>query len=122
MAANATLTSKTNIDPYEQPAEYLKAKGWHCIGNPNWQSARWLHPTRSEKETQYKEKIFAYNQKGEYRQVTVDDGTGNKIDAERIVIIPRLEPMTLQDALIIQMDEDMTASLKKVGTIRESQT
>ena len=129
--ANATATAPAaqqrggQPDPYTDPASYLQSKGWKCLGNPDWPSAGWLDPSKPLTEEKSEVPVMAPHLvpdgvtpegkpkfKYEIRQVQVQDGTGvtgQKVPAFRTHIRPKVEPIPMQEALMIQLERDMKA-------------
>lgn len=115
--------------PYETPIDYLKSKGWKCLGNPEWPSAGWLDPTKPLKDGYVDEPVMAMmidwtatDEHGKSKpvakltQVQCQNGQGMPTRYEaafRKRFIPKVSPVNMQFALLIQMERDMKAQNDK---------
>ena len=117
-------------DPYGDPVAYLLAKGWKCLGNPEWQSAMWLDPTQplvsyySEQECMYDAEVREeytdpadglkkVRYRVEQRHVLAQDGRGGALQsARRQVFHPKVTPINLGQALMTQIERDAAETLK----------
>jgi hypothetical protein len=119
---NATTSAKGFPDPYEQPIDYLKAKGWKHLGLPNHPNTVWLDPSKPLEDRWLSEPIMIKIEreieingtptgKTEIReeQLNYHMGRGNRTDKkprERTVFIPKVQPVSLSEALQIQLHMD----------------
>lgn len=101
-------------DPWEDGVGYLKARGWKCLGSVNGRG--WIDPTCPPAPTYRKVKRQAPNWKtGIPEDVVADDGTGRKVVVEQFVFDSPAEPMTIQEAIQIQMGRDRREREKALG-------
>ena len=121
---------KETNDPYGDPVAYLRAKGWKCLGNPDWPTARWIDPTQPAAAhyttedilvPQVIEKKFRDDRDGlektrlveELQHVMVQDGRGKQVRAQRTVYHPKATPVPIEFALLAQMERDAAATAKE---------
>lgn len=118
------------LNPHTDPVAYLLGKGWRCLGNPEWSSSLWLDPTQPlaayyteepctyqvEVREEYVDKAtnsVKVRYKLETRQVLAQDGRGGAAQAaRRKVYHPKGTPMTVSQALMIQIERDASETLK----------
>ena len=96
-------------DPFASPAEYLLGKGWKCLGDPSWQTATWLDPTKPAVGYESKEPVFAPGADGKPARVMAPNGKGGLEPAEQTVWHPPADPVPLQLALLTQIERDRKA-------------
>lgn len=117
------------LDPYSDGIAYLKAKGWRCLGNPEWPTAKWLDPTQplvahyTEEPIYYDHEVREeYYQDGqrkiryrmEKRQILAQDGSaGALVAAKRFVFHPKVTPVDMQHALSVQLERDAAEQLAR---------
>ena len=122
-------------DPYGDDGgiAYLLARGWKCLGPRDWPSSQWLDPEKPLVEKYTREPIkFVQRQRveerqpggtvrvryvEEERQLTVQDGTGSgaMTPAMRTVYHPAVVPISLQQALWVQIERDAAAERKRLA-------
>lgn len=121
--ATAEATPKTAPrgeapDPYDQPVAYLKHYGWKCLGLPDSQAARWFDPTRPRHRAEERKvprmapHWDARTKSYVDRQVMAQDGEGGYRAVEQVLVVPPAEPLSLTEALQVQMGYDDDARRK----------
>lgn len=116
-------------DPFVNPQSYLRSKGWKCLGDPSWPTAGWLDPTKPLKDSYTTEPIMTHvwdyegtDEKGHpkfqrmLRQVQAQNGQGAPVRLElafRDHFHPKVQPVDMQTALMIQMERDQAALTAK---------
>ncbi len=127
------------IDPNKDAIAYLQAKGWKCLGNPEWASALWLDPTQPLVAFSTREKIMYTTSipeeyidadgrrrtrfKQEERQILAQTGDGGALQgATREVYHPAVVPVSVSYALMVQMERDaMETTKKEQDRVKEQQ-
>ncbi len=125
----APSAPKPPPSPHNDPGAWLLSKDWKCLGNPEWASALWLDPTKplvsyySEEPCMYdvevREELVEDNKikvkyRTEPRQVLAKDGRGGpEVAARRSVFHPAVTPLTLSQALMVQLDRDARVSIQQ---------
>lgn len=109
--------TKSPTSAFEDGPGYLKAKGWRCIGNPAWPTARYLDPTKPLATRTHMEPRFARAIDGKMKQVQAFTGklNGEVAPVEQVVVEPAATPLSLEDALQIQMGRDEQELLAREG-------
>lgn len=125
---------RSDFAAYEDPAQYLLAKGWRPLGNVQWESCLWLDPTqplaaqsREEPiEADFEEQETYKDQDGRQRtrikivrrQLTVQDAQGNLnvVQAKRLVKTAAAVPVGLQQAVHTQIERDMREAKPQAAT------
>jgi hypothetical protein len=126
-------------DPYRDQPAYLASKGWRCLGNPEWNSSLWLDPDQPlvaryseepcmyevevrEEYTDERDGLVKVRYKKEMRQIMAQDGRGGASQAaRRTVYHPKVTPVNLAQAMMIQMERDVAATLKSEETARRAE-
>lgn len=103
-------------DPYDDGAGFLLAHGWKPLGNPRHQNTIWRDPTKPLRASATTEPIMVVGEKGVKEQLMCRTGKGKKVaPGERVVIIPPVRPMSLQEALQEQLERNENALLDAVA-------
>jgi hypothetical protein len=111
-------------DPYGDPVAYLRGKGWRCLGNPEWPTARWVDPEQAPAAHYTTEKIVVRKMVNrphrdpatgkevmrlveEEQHIMAQDGSGGPpVPAYRAVFHPQVTPVAMEVALLTQMDRE----------------
>lgn len=110
--------------------DYLLAKGWKCIGDPDWPDAGWLDPTKPLQDSWTTEKIEAYawvpagaDERGQrqfkrvLQHISVQDGQGAPVRPElayREHFHPKVQPVDIKTAIMVQMNRDLAEQAAKL--------
>lgn len=98
----APATGKKAIDPYVDPAGYLRSKGWELHdGNPLTPFSRWLDPTKPKKETSERVLVGTRQLPGKAKE-----------DVYQLNVTPAAWPISRDEAVAEQMMRDEKAAKK----------
>lgn len=96
-------TDAPDFDPWDSPGEYLLSKGWKPQGDPRRHWTKWLDPTKPEKETYSKRLALT----------RVDPRTKKVEEIYQTVVTPAAWPLSRNEAVLIQIERDVAAQVKK---------
>jgi hypothetical protein len=117
-------------DMYESPIAYLKAKGWRCLGPPEWPTSLWIDPTRPiEKQTHEevcrdyvrRQKAGEFGRDGspvfsyEKEDLKAQDGSGvpgQTLPIKQVVVDFPAEPVPLPIAIQIEREREYVVEKK----------
>jgi len=98
-------------DPWKDPFNFLRLKGWKFRGNPHSPHSLWWLPSWPQKESQEKRKVPVYG-------TEIDNAT----DTRRTVVVREIEqvhvtqarpPVSREEAVQIQLELDADAKTAK---------
>jgi hypothetical protein len=118
MSRNTATAAAPESDPWDSPADFLKAKGWRCLGPVGWESALWLDPDSpppGSRPTYTRQAVTYVDDEGNVQPVKVPDGrAGNgqpTVAVYQDVCVRPVPPMPMVEALRTAMERDARSAL-----------
>ena len=110
---------KLNLDPYENPIEYLRANGWKPLGIPSWTNCLWIDTTKPQfekwekvpamglfRESSPDGKSVVIKEKQVQQRIGNVAGHISEHPVFQTRYTPKQQPVTMQEALQEMMERE----------------